>query len=123
MLPATSDAVSTERIVAMPTSVMATSTISAMISIMPRWRRGPREKPEKRWLDGVMSARAPYPVAQRNRLLEHAVAVALPVRVLGPVRVPGHVQARVEIPGRAGPGGAGPPRLGRGCVARGAGAL
>src|SRR5882762_4323221 len=75
MLPATTVAVSTERIMATAARVMATSTISAMNSVTPRWRRR-----LGRLLGAYrfMSARLPDPVAQRHGRFEHAVAVALP---------------------------------------------
>src|SRR5213080_4316377 len=75
MLPATTVAVSTERIMATAAMVIATSTISAMNSVTPRWRRRLGRLP---WAYRFMSARLPDPVAQRNRRLEDAVAEALP---------------------------------------------
>src|SRR2546428_2557950 len=85
MLPATTVAVSTERIMATAAMVMATSTISAMNSVTPRWRR---RIGRLLWAYRFMSARLPDPVAQRHRRLEHAVAVALPVRVRREVEPP-----------------------------------
>src|SRR5256712_10932457 len=92
MLPATTVAVSTERIMATAAMVMATSTISAMNSVTPRWRR----RIGRLWAYRFMSARLPDPVAQRHGRFEHAVAVALPVRVGRQVERPG-------APGIAGP--------------------
>src|SRR5712691_4951809 len=75
MLPATTVAVSTERIMATAAMVMATSTISAMNSVTPRWRR---RIGRLLWAYRFMSARLPDPVAKRHRGLEDPVAVALP---------------------------------------------
>src|SRR5882762_2804188 len=75
MFPATTVAVSTERIMATAAMVMATSTISAMNSVTPRWRR---RLGGLLWAYRFMSARFPDPVAQRHGRLEHPVAVALP---------------------------------------------
>src|SRR6267378_2934794 len=92
MLPATTVAVSTERIIATAAMVMATSTISAMNSVTPRWWRIGRLL----WAYRFMSARLPDPVAQRHGRLEHPVAVALPVRI-------GRQVERPRSPGIAGP--------------------
>src|SRR5437016_12281663 len=85
MLPATTVAVSTERIMATAAMVIATSTISAMNSVTPRWRRRLGRLP---WAYRFMSARLPEPVAQRHGRFEHPVAVALPVRVRREVEPP-----------------------------------
>src|SRR6266699_3383243 len=63
MLPATTVAVSTERIMATAAMVMATSTISAMNSVTPRWRR---RIGGLLWACRFMSARLPDPVAQKH---------------------------------------------------------
>src|SRR5438477_2973718 len=99
MLPAVMVAVSTERIVAMPARVMATSTMSAMIRIVPPCRaRGCTERARRENERGpFMSARLPYPVAQGNRGLEHAIPVAFPVIRSGHART--DVESRLVIEG------------------------
>src|SRR5882672_3608153 len=75
LTPAWMVAVSTERIVAIPARVMATSTMSAMIRTVPpcrrrRWGACERTRSAK---EAFMSARLPYPVSQGNRRLENAI--------------------------------------------------
>src|SRR5262245_43083126 len=122
MFPAMMVAVSTERMVAMPASVMATSTMSAMIRIVPPSRARPWCRGKRSFL---MSARLPDPVAQWNRGLEDAVPVAGPVVQRRGVRVAGRgqVEARV-VPQRVDAViRSGPPRLVRRRVADGGKAL
>src|SRR5438132_8939132 len=99
MFPAVRTVVSTDRIVAMRASVIATSTMSAMMSMVPRSRRGNRTSGKRLWR--FMSARPPDPVAQGHRRFEHAVAVALPVERRCRARIPRcrHVYEAPDPPG------------------------
>src|SRR5882672_267246 len=117
ILPARMVAVSTERIVAIPARVMATSTMSAMIRTVPpcrrrRWGACERTRSAK---EAFMSARLPYPVSQGNRRLENAIAVAFPVVRSGHARA--HVEPGLVVEPATRPGRSGPLGLGRGRVA------
>src|SRR6266851_2398380 len=101
MLPAITIAVSTDRMVAIPARVMATSTISAMISMVPRSRRGVFPCKKARLPRGFISARPPDPVAQGDGRFEHAVAVAFPVGRGRRARIP----RRRHVDDAAGPAG------------------